>query len=301
MTPGFVDIHTHYDGQATWDDQLAPSSWHGVTTVVMGNCGVGFAPVRPADHQRLIELMEGVEDIPGAALHEGLSWNWETFPEYLDALDARPRDLDLGAQVPHGALRLHVMGERGAKREAATPADIAAMADLAREAVAAGALGFTTSRTLNHRSSRGELTPTLTAEADELIGIAEALGSIGAGVLQVVSDFIDLDGEFETLRLMAARSGRPISISVAQSPVRPTTGELLLDRMAASTAERRDDAGPGRLAGGRAAPRVRGHAQPVHAGAGLGRAPRPSGGRAGGAVTTRRRPPRPRRPHGGRS
>ncbi len=235
VTPGFVDIHTHYDGQATWDDQLAPSSWHGVTTVVMGNCGVGFAPVRPADHERLIELMEGVEDIPGAALHEGLRWNWETFPEYLDALAARPRDLDLGAQVPHGALRLHVMGERGARREPATPDDIAAMADLAREAVAAGALGFTTSRTLNHRSSRGELTPTLTAEADELIGIAEALGSIGAGVLQVVSDFIDLDGEFETFRLMAQRSGRPISISIAQSPVRPDDWKLLLDRMAEAT------------------------------------------------------------------
>ncbi len=236
VTPGFVDIHTHYDGQATWDDQLAPSSWHGVTTVVMGNCGVGFAPVRPADHQRLIELMEGVEDIPGSALHEGLSWEWETFPEYLDALDARPRDVDLGAQVPHGALRLHVMGERGAKREAATPDDIAAMADLARDAVAAGALGFTTSRTLNHRSSRGELTPTLTAAADELVGIAEALGSIRAGVLQVVSDFIDLDREFDTLRLMAARSGRPISISVAQSPLRPDDWKVLLDRMAESTA-----------------------------------------------------------------
>jgi N-acyl-D-aspartate/D-glutamate deacylase len=236
VTPGFVDIHTHYDGQATWDDQLAPSSWHGVTTVVMGNCGVGFAPVRPADHERLIELMEGVEDIPGAALHEGLRWNWETFPEYLDALAAHPRDLDLGAQVPHGALRLHVMGERGARREPATPDDIAAMADLAREAVAAGALGFTTSRTLNHRSSRGELTPTLTAEADELVGIAEALGSIGAGVLQVVSDFIDLDAEFETFRLMAQRSGRPISISVAQSPVRPEDWKLLLDRMAEATA-----------------------------------------------------------------
>jgi N-acyl-D-aspartate/D-glutamate deacylase len=236
VTPGFVDIHTHYDGQATWDDQLAPSSWHGVTTVVMGNCGVGFAPVRPADHERLIELMEGVEDIPGAALHEGLRWNWETFPEYLDALAARPRDLDLGAQVPHGALRLHVMGERGARREPATPDDIAAMADLAREAVTAGALGFTTSRTLNHRSSRGELTPTLTAEADELIGIAEALGSIGAGVLQVVSDFIDLDAEFETFRLMAQRSGRPISISIAQSPVRPDDWKLLLDRMSEATA-----------------------------------------------------------------
>jgi N-acyl-D-aspartate/D-glutamate deacylase len=193
--------------------------------------------VRPADHERLIELMEGVEDIPGTALHEGLSWDWETFPEFLDAVAARPRDLDLGAQVPHGALRLHVMGERGARREPATPADIAAMADLARDAVAAGALGFTTSRTLNHRSSRGELTPTLTAEADELVGIAEALGSIRAGVLQVVSDFIDLDAEFATLRLMAERSGRPISISVAQSPVRPDDWKVLLDRMADATAE----------------------------------------------------------------
>ncbi len=235
VTPGFVDIHTHYDGQATWDDQLAPSSWHGVTTAVMGNCGVGFAPVRPADHDRLIELMEGVEDIPGVALHEGLSWSWQSFPEYLDDLDARPRDLDLGAQVPHGAMRLHVMGERGARREPATPDDIAAMADLARDAVQAGALGFTTSRTLNHRSSKGELTPTLTAAADELIGIAEALGSIGTGVLQVVSDFIDLDGEFEILHAMAARSGRPISISVAQSPSKPELWQDLLDRMEASS------------------------------------------------------------------
>ena len=235
VTPGFVDIHTHYDGQATWDVELAPSSWHGVTTVVMGNCGVGFAPVRPADHQRLIELMEGVEDIPGAALHEGLPWTWQSFPEYLDDLDQRPRDIDLGAQVPHGALRLHVMGERGAAREPATPDDIAAMADLARDAVRAGALGFTTSRTLNHRSSRGELTPTLTAEADELVGIAEALGSIGAGVLQVVSDFIDLDGELELMHTMAARSGRPISISVAQSPVKPDIWRTLLDRMSEAT------------------------------------------------------------------
>ena len=237
VTPGFVDIHTHYDGQATWDHQLAPSSWHGVTTAVMGNCGVGFAPVRPADHQRLIELMEGVEDIPGAALHEGLTWAWQTFPEYLDDLEGHDRDLDLGAQVPHGALRLHVMGERGAAREPATPNDIAAMAELAKEAIRAGALGFTTSRTLNHRSSRGELTPSLTAAADELIGIAEALGSIGTGVLQVVSDFLDVDHEFAILRSMAERSGRPISISIVQSPFAPEQWKDLLDRMSAATAE----------------------------------------------------------------
>src|SRR5829696_6619998 len=138
VTPGFVDIHTHYDGQATWDHQLAPSSWHGVTTVVMGNCGVGFAPVRPADHERLIELMEGVEDNPGTALHEGLSWTWRSFPEFLDALDGRHYDVDLATHVPHGALRLHVMGERGAQREMATPEDIEGMAALAQQAVEAG-------------------------------------------------------------------------------------------------------------------------------------------------------------------
>src|SRR5918994_1726779 len=144
VTPGFVDVHAHYDGQATWDSHLAPSSWHGVTTVVMGNCGVGFAPVRPADHERLIQLMEGVEDIPGTALHEGLSWEWQTFGEFLDALERRPHDIDLGTQLPHGALRLHVMGERGARRDPATPEDIAEMARIARQAVEDGALGFTT-------------------------------------------------------------------------------------------------------------------------------------------------------------
>ena len=236
VAPGFVDIHTHYDGQATWDTQLAPSSWHGVTTVVMGNCGVGFAPVLPENRVRLIQLMEGVEDIPGTALHEGLSWEWSSFPEYLDDLDGKPRDIDLGAQLPHGALRLHVMGERGATQQPATPDDIAAMADLAREAVLAGALGFTTSRTLNHKSSLGEPTPSLKAEADELVGIAEALGAAGTGVLQVVTDFIDLDGEIDLFHEMAARSGRPISVSIAQAPRRPDEWRVELDRFAASTA-----------------------------------------------------------------
>jgi N-acyl-D-aspartate/D-glutamate deacylase len=236
VAPGFVDIHTHYDGQATWDTELAPSSWHGVTTVVMGNCGVGFAPVVPEHRERLIQLMEGVEDIPGTALHEGLSWEWSTFPEYLDDLDRTPRDIDLGAQLPHGALRLHVMGERGATQQPATPDDIAAMADLARQAVEAGALGFTTSRTLNHRSSLGEPTPSLRAEADELVGIAQALGAAGTGVLQVVSDFIDLEGEVELFHRMAAESGRPISVSIAQAPRRPDDWRHELDRFAASTA-----------------------------------------------------------------
>ena len=235
VTPGFVDIHTHYDGQATWDSQLAPSSWHGVTTVVMGNCGVGFAPVAPHNRERLIQLMEGVEDIPGTALHEGLSWEWSSFAEYLDALERRPRDIDLGAQLPHGALRLHVMGERGATQQPATGDDIAEMARLAREAMEAGALGFTTSRTLNHRTSLGEPTPTLKAEADELVGIARALGEAGKGVLQVVSDFIDLDGEIELFHRMAAESGRPISVSVAQGPVRPDDWRTELDFFAEAT------------------------------------------------------------------
>ncbi|HSJ92041.1 MAG TPA: amidohydrolase family protein [Ilumatobacter sp.] len=237
VTPGFVDIHTHYDGQATWDRQLAPSSWHGVTTVVMGNCGVGFAPVAEHNRERLIQLMEGVEDIPGTALHEGLAWDWSSFPEYLDALERRPRDIDLAAQVPHGALRLHVMGERGATQQPATPDDIDEMARLAREAVEAGALGFTTSRTLNHRTSLGEPTPTLKAEADELVGIARALGDAGTGVLQVVTDFIDLDGEIQLFHRMAAESGRPISVSIAQGPRTPDDWRTELDYFAASTAQ----------------------------------------------------------------
>jgi N-acyl-D-aspartate/D-glutamate deacylase len=237
VTPGIVDIHCHYDGQATWDNRLQPSSWHGVTTVVMSNCGVGFAPVKSEDQDRLIELMEGVEDIPGAALHEGLSWEWKSFGEYLDAVDSIPHDLDIGAQLPHGAVRLHVMGERGANREAATPDDIFRMAEIAAQAMHDGALGFTTSRTMNHRSSKGELTPSLTAEADELVGIANAMGAIGKGVLQVVSDFRDVDHEFGIFRRMTEESGRPISMSLAQSPIAPDHFRGILDRLSAAQAD----------------------------------------------------------------
>jgi N-acyl-D-aspartate/D-glutamate deacylase len=228
VTPGFVDIHTHYDGQATWASRLSPSSWHGVTTAVTGNCGVGFAPCRPADHDTLIRLMEGVEDIPGAVLAEGLPWSWETFPEFLDALEARRYDIDFAAQLPHAAVRVYVMGERGADREPATPDDIAAMARIAREAVEAGALGFSTSRTLNHRSSDGKPTPTLTAAEDELLGIARALGAAGKGVLQFVSDFTDAAGEMAMLRRLCEQSGRPLSVSMVQSELSPQAWRRLL-------------------------------------------------------------------------
>ena len=182
----------------------------------MGNCGVGFAPVRPTDHDLLIELMEGVEDIPGVALNEGLSWDWESFPDYMDYLAKRQFDMDIGAQIPHAALRVYVMGQRGADREPATAEDIAQMRQLTVEAMAAGALGFTSSRTLNHRTSRGEPTPTLQAEVDELLGMASALKTAGRGVMEMISDFEDLDGEFSLLKQMVDASGRPMSISLAQ-------------------------------------------------------------------------------------
>src|SRR6185437_13357316 len=181
---------------------LTPSSWHGVTTVVMGNCGVGFAPVRRADRDRLIELMEGVEDIPGAALHEGLKWNWESFGDYLDALEARPRDIDIAAQLPHGALRVYVMGERGAKQEPANETDIAQMRALTAEAMRAGALGFSTSRSLNHRTVKGDPTPSLRATKAELMGIALGMKDAGSGVIELLSDFNapDAQTEFSMLR-----------------------------------------------------------------------------------------------------
>jgi len=237
VTPGFVDIHTHYDGQATWDGRLTPSSWHGVTTVVMGNCGVGFAPCKPDDHDMLIRLMEGVEDIPGAVLAEGLPWNWESYAEYLTALEARPHDIDFAAQVPHAAVRVYVMGERGANREPATRDDIAAMAEIARAGVAAGALGFTTSRTLNHRTSDGRPTPTLTAAEDELTGVARGLAAVGRGVLQVVSDFIDPEGELAMFRRIVEASGRPLSVSLAQNDRSPNGWRKVLGAIERATAD----------------------------------------------------------------
>ncbi len=187
VTPGFVDVHTHYDGQATWDPVLAPSSIHGVTSLVMGNCGVGFAPAVPSpeQHDWLIGMLEGVEDIPGTALAEGLTWDWETFPEFLDFLDVQPLMLDVGTQVPHGAVRGYVMGERGARNEPATPDDIAAMARIVREGIEAGALGVSTSRTLAHRAIDGEPVPGTFAAEDELFAMGRALSAVGTGVFEL--------------------------------------------------------------------------------------------------------------------
>ncbi|MEO7547407.1 MAG: amidohydrolase family protein, partial [Ramlibacter sp.] len=222
VMPGFVDIHTHYDGQATWDDTFSPSIHHGVTTVVMGNCGVGFAPVRPGKEDGLIKLMEGVEDIPGAALHEGIRWNWESFPQYMDALAATPRSLDYLVQVPHDPLRMYVMGERAVAKEAATGDDIAAMRALLREALQAGAAGFSTGRSDNHRTSEGKETPAAEASAAELTGIARAFAGLSHGVVQMVSDFDLLQGpqrfdaEFDLLEEMARAAGRPLSMTWLQ-------------------------------------------------------------------------------------
>jgi len=234
VAPGFVDIHTHYDAQATWDQRLAPSSWHGVTTVVMGNCGVGFAPVSPQDHERLVELMEGVEDIPGVVMTEGLSWDWASFPDYLDALGRRRYDIDVAAQVPHAALRVHAMGARASAHAVATEDDIAAMATLVKQAVAAGAIGFSTSRSLNHKSVSGELTPSYDASVRELTEIARAMGTTGKGVLQLVTDYPDVDADIDLMRRMTTASGRPLSVTLTHKNTEPDRYLRILDAISAA-------------------------------------------------------------------
>jgi len=243
VTPGFVDIHTHYDGQATWDGLLDPSASHGVTTVVAGNCGVGFAPVRPGDEKRLVEMMEGVEDIPGTALHEGIDWSWETFPEYLDALDRREYALDIAAFVPHAPIRLYVMGDRGERNEPATAEDIEKMAVHVREAIAAGAVGFSTSRSLNHKTLDGELVAGTFAGADELVGLARAQQEAGGGLFEVVpsgetgADEAMILGELELLAHVSKETGAEVSFLMIQSGGAPELWRKQLDAVARYNAE----------------------------------------------------------------
>ena len=229
VTPGWVDIHTHYDGQVTWDPHLTPSGWNGVTTVVMGNCGVGFAPVRPGQEDYLIQLMEGVEDIPGTALTEGIQWEWESFPEYLDALDKMPRSVDVGAQIPHGAVRAYVMGERGAKNEKAEPDEIDAMAKIVKEGLEAGGLGFSTSRTILHRAKDGEVVPGTYAEDDEVMTIGRALGEVGHGVFEVASDLAPEGKELDWMSRLGKETGRPVTFACLQNPVDGDQWKRLLD------------------------------------------------------------------------
>lgn len=235
LTPGWVDIHTHYDGQATWDTELTPSSWHGVTTAVFGNCGVGFAPVRPGSERYLIQLMEGVEDIPETVLAEGIDFRWESFAQYLDVLEAMPRVMDVGAQIPHAALRFYAMGERGADHRSLPDAgDIARMEAMVEEALRAGALGFSTSRTIKHRTRDGRFTPSLSAREPELAGIARAMRRAGRGVIEVNSDFGE--GDFEVLRAIAEMAGRPLTVLLLQVNNAP---ELWRDTLARIHAARR--------------------------------------------------------------
>jgi N-acyl-D-amino-acid deacylase len=236
VAPGWVDIHTHYDGQVTWDDELGPSAWHGVTTLVMGNCGVGFAPVKPDKHDWLIALMEGVEDIPGAALAEGIKWGWETFPEYMDALEKMPRSVDVAAQIPHGAVRAYVMGER-ANDNTATPADIAEMAKIVEAGMRAGALGFSTSRTILHRAKDGVPVPGTWAGADELLAIAHAMGRAGHGVFELASDMAPAANEFAWMRQMAREARIPVTFAMLQSPMHPEAWRDLLQMANAANDE----------------------------------------------------------------
>ena len=239
VTPGFVDVHTHYDGQVTWDNRLAPSSYHGVTTAVIGNCGVGFAPCRSDEPSRdaMVRLMEGVEDIPHPVLTEGLPWTWETFPEYLDFLASRPYDMDIAAYVPHAPLRVYVMGQRGADREPATPADIAEMCRLLGQALDQGALGIATSRSLFHRSSDGRAIPTYEAAQTELLAFAQVLRAKGKGVFQIVEDLHLPDANLDAMRELARASGRPLTFSIGTGNTGPYRYPFLLEQLAAANAE----------------------------------------------------------------
>jgi N-acyl-D-aspartate/D-glutamate deacylase len=229
VAPGWVDVHTHYDGQVTWDPLLTPSSWHGVTTLVMGNCGVGFAPVRPGSESFLIELMEGVEDIPGTALHEGIDFRWESFPEYLDALEGMPRVLDVAAQVPHCAIRAYVLGERAHDTEL-TADEIDALARLTLDGLRAGAVGFSTSRTILHRSVHG-LVPGTRSHPEELLAIGRAMGEAGHGVFEMVSDGVGSKEEMEWMRAFCRESGRALTFAIAQTAFDPTGWRRLLARV----------------------------------------------------------------------
>ncbi|MEQ8280702.1 MAG: D-aminoacylase [Deltaproteobacteria bacterium] len=237
VTPGFVDVHTHYDGQATWDEALSPSSGHGVTTVVMGNCGVGFAPVHAEDRTFLIEVMEGVEEIPGAALDAGMTWDWSTFPDYLDALERRPRAIDVATQVPHCALRCFVMRPERALEDHATPDDVAAMAKLTEEALRAGALGFSTSRTLIHRTRAGDPVPGTHCEPEELLGIAAALRAAGHGVFQMISDHMGLEPDLTWMKRIAHLTEGPLLFTLGQLPRRPDAFRHALDELDNAQAE----------------------------------------------------------------
>ena len=237
VTPGWVDMHTHYDAQATWDPELTPSGWHGVTTVVMGNCGVGFAPAAPDRHEWLVQLMEGVEDIPGAALTAGIRWEWETFEEYLDALDRRRWVMDVGTQVPHGALRAYVMGDRGAANETATEADRDRMRELATSALRAGALGVSTSRTPLHRSRDGELVPGTDADEAEVLALGDALRDAGHGVFQAALHHPEVPDSLPLMRRLAERSGRRVTISLQQTDAAPEVWREVADDLARAEAE----------------------------------------------------------------
>ena len=237
VTPGFVDVHTHYDGQAIWGEELAPSSAHGVTTVVMGNCGVGFAPCRKSDQDMLINVMEGVEDIPGVVMAEGLPWDWETFPEYLDRLDAGKRDIDVAAYLPHSPLRVYAMGERGARREPANDDDLARMRALTKEAIEAGALGFATSRLSIHRTADGGSIPSFDADVQELKAICSGMKDANAGTFQIVLDaFVGWDKEYKVIDAVVEETGRPATFTLASGNEGPPRWRKVLDMMEASNA-----------------------------------------------------------------